>query len=140
MYRERGWSLKGVKIIGEVSGKKFDRRNMMAGLCNKVCLAPFVYNANTNTELLNIWLRDCLLPLIGPGKTIVLDNASFHKNKKTIELVEAAGCTVIFLPPYSPDLNPIEKFWSWIKREVRSNMHNFDSLDEVLDYVFVKAN
>lgn len=56
------------------------------------------------------------------GQVVVLDNATFHKSKKTKELIESVGCRVIFLLPYSPDLNPIEKFWAnmkkWIKQKI----------------------
>ncbi|NSM56356.1 hypothetical protein HET73_01860 [Wolbachia endosymbiont of Atemnus politus] len=52
-----------------------------------------------------------LIPILKPGQTIVLDNASFHKSERTKELIENAGCKILFLPPYSPDLNPIEHFW-----------------------------
>jgi transposase len=65
-----------------------------------------------------------------------MDNASFHKNKRTKELIEQAGCKLIYLPPYSPDLNPIEKFWGWLKSQIRSIMSNFTSLDEVIECVF----
>jgi len=78
------------------------------------------------------------LPEIGPGKVIVLDNASFHKNKRTKELIERAGCRLIYLPPYSPDLNPIEKFWSWLKRKIRSIMGDFNSQKEILNFALVK--
>ena len=78
------------------------------------------------------------MPEIGPGKVIVLDNASFHKNKRTKELIERAGCRLIYLPPYSPDLNPIEKFWSWLKRKIRSIMGDFNSQKEILNFALVK--
>ena len=79
------------------------------------------------------------MPEIGPGKVVVLDNATFHKSPEIKKVVEAAGCTLLYLPPYSPDLNPIEKFWSWLKRMVRSIMHNFTSLDDVLNFAFTKC-
>jgi len=60
-----------------------------------------------------------LAPALKPEMVVVIDNASFHKSKKTIELIEAAGCRIIFLPPYSPDFNPIEHFWAAIKSSIR---------------------
>jgi len=51
-----------------------------------------------------------------------MDNAAFHKSKKTKELIESAGCKLIFLPPYSPELNPIEKFWANMKRWIRNRL------------------
>jgi len=60
-----------------------------------------------------------LVPSLKPGMVLVIDNASFHKSKKIIDLVESVGCGVIFLPPYSPDLNPIEHYWAAIKSTIR---------------------
>ena len=140
IHRERGRALKGEKIYGEVSGKRFQGTNIIAGKCGKEIYAPIVYKNTTDTAFFNIWLTECLLPEIGKGKVIILDNASFHKNKRTKEIIEAAGCTLIYLPPYSPDLNPIEKFWSWLKRKIRSIVKNFASLEDTLIAAFAKWN
>jgi transposase len=57
-----------------------------------------------------------LIKALKPGKAVVMDSAIFQKSKNTRELIKSIGCKVIFLPPYSPDLNPIEKFWANMKR------------------------
>ena len=57
-----------------------------------------------------------------------MDNASFHQSVKTKELIESVGCKIIFLPPYSPDLNPIEKFWANMKRWIKDKITLFDTL------------
>ena len=67
---------------------------------------------------------------------MILDNAAFHKSSKTKELIEGAGCTLLFLPPYSPDLNPIEKYWANLKAKIKSSVHNFHSLSSSIDYAF----
>jgi transposase len=56
-----------------------------------------------------MWVKDFLLPELKPGQVLIMDNAAFHKSQETKKLIETAGCRVLFLPPYSPDLNPIEK-------------------------------
>lgn len=66
------------------------------------------------------FLQDGLLPVLEPGSVLVLDNASIHRGGVIRELVEKAGCSLLYLPPYSPDLNPIEPAWSWIKHRVRT--------------------
>ena len=85
-------------------------------------IAPFVFNGTCNTELFNNWVEQFLIKELTAGQVVVLDNATFHKSKKTKELIESVGCRVIFLLPYSPDLNPIEKFWAnmkkWIKQKI----------------------
>lgn len=57
--------------------------------------------------------------------TIVIDNASFHKSKKIDDLIEQAGCELLYLPPYSPDLNPIEKYWHKLKTQIKKKMRDF---------------
>ena len=61
-------------------------------------------------KLFNRWVEHFLIKELPPGQVVVMDNASFHKSPKTRELIESVGCRLIFLPPYSPNLNPIEKF------------------------------
>jgi len=73
-----------------------------------------------------------------PGQFVVMDNASFHKSQKTKELIESVGCKVIFLPPYSPDLNPIEKFWANMKRWIKSKITGFDKLYDALVEFFAR--
>jgi transposase len=73
-----------------------------------------------------------LLKEIGEGSVIVLDNAAFHKRSVLPALAKSCNCEVLFLPPYSPDLNPIEMKWAWLKRTLRDIIHRFDSLDDAL--------
>jgi transposase len=60
-----------------------------------------------------------LVPALKPGQVVIIDNATFHKSQEIIDLIKAAGCRVIFLPPYSPDLNPIEHSWAALKKSIR---------------------
>ena len=95
-------------------------------------------NCPIKSELLhfNYWLENCLLPTLGPGYTIVMDNAAFHKSEKTKILIEKARCNLLFLPPYSPDLNPIEKFWANLKAKIRKCIRRFPSLADAIDNAF----
>ena len=77
-----------------------------------------------------------LLPELEVGSVIVMDNTSYHKSKKTQELIEENGCKVMYLPPYSPDLNKIENYWEIIKKEVKKYYHLFNSLQETLSFIF----
>lgn len=94
--------------------------NLIAGLFNQKIIAPLAFNGYTDSMLFNEWLKKQLLPLLPKDSVLVLDNAPFHKSVKTKELVEKAGCHLLFLPPYSPDLNPIENFWAVLKAKVRN--------------------
>ena len=113
-------SKRGTKVIGEQSGKFRKRISVIAGYCQNKFLAPMTFDGYCDTMAFNAWLELMLLPVLKHGQTIILDNASFHKSKKTKELIKSAGCKILFLPPYSPDFNPIEKAWANIKRIVRS--------------------
>ena len=74
----------------------------------------------TDTEVFRAYVQHVLLPTLKPGDVVILDNLSPHKHPQTTQLVEQAGASVRYLPPYSPDLNPIEKMWSKVKAALRS--------------------
>lgn len=77
-----------------------------------------------------------LLKNIKKGTVIVMDNAAFHRKRELEKLTEDAECSILFLPPYSPDLNPIEKFWSWLKRKLRETLENFSTLNDAITSAF----
>lgn len=120
--KDRGWGKKSEKLVGKKSGKYYERTNIIAGYVNYKSVAPMVFNGTCNTNLFEKWVENFLIKELKPGQFVVMDNAAFHKSKKTQELIESVGCRIIFLPPYSPDLNPIEKFWAnmkrWIKQQI----------------------
>ena len=82
--------------------------------------ACMVVDGATNKEVFLAYVQHILLPTLKPGDIIVLDNLSAHKNQETRDLIESVGAELWFLPPYSPDLNPIEKMWSKIKSILRT--------------------
>jgi len=136
VFREYGWSKRGTAIPGSVSGKRYARESFIAGKLGTQIIAPFCYTGTCDTELFNMWLQKLLIPILEPGHIIIMDNASFHKSEKTKELITKAGCTLLFLPPYSPDFNPIEKFWANFKRKVRNTIQKYKSLSETIDVTF----
>lgn len=95
------------------------------------------FKGTCNTELFNFWLKDVLVPALNHGQIIVLDNATFHKSQKTKDLIEAAGCQILFLPPYSPDLNPIEVFWANLKAKIKNLLAASFSLQQAIDKAFI---
>jgi transposase len=74
----------------------------------------------TDTQAFRAYVQNVLCPTLVPGDLVVMDNLSPHKSDPTLALIAAAGAEVLFLPPYSPDLNPIEKMWSKVKALLRS--------------------
>ncbi len=73
------------------------------------------YKGTCNGKLFEGWVEKFLLPQLKPGQTIIMDNATFHKSKRTKNLIESAGCHLLLLPPYSPDFNPINDFGPGLK-------------------------
>ena len=102
-----------------MKGNKYHRINIIGAYCNNQCIAPFVHETTTDTKLFNGWVEKCLLPQLKQGQVVVMDNYSIHKSIKTKEMIESVGCKILFLPPYSPDLNPIEKYWAKLKARFR---------------------
>ena len=74
----------------------------------------------TDTEVFQTYVRQVLCPALHPGDVVVMDNLGPHKNQETLNLITQAGAQALFLPAYSPDLNPIEKMWSKVKNFLRS--------------------
>ena len=136
LYREYARAPRGQKIIAKISGKKFKRTNIMAGICCGKWVAPLEYGGTTDSILFEYWFENCLLKEVKKGSTIVLDNATFHRKSVLPDLAKRYGCEVLFLPPYSPDLNPIEKKWAWLKRKLREILHRFNLFDDALKNVF----
>ena len=134
--KDRGWDLKGVIIKGKKSGKYYKRTNIIAGYTNNIPIAPFVFKGPCNTELFNKWVEECLICELKPGQVVIMDNAAFHRSPRTRELIESVGCKLMFLPPYSPDLNPIEKFWANMKRWIRDKIAQFTRLYNAIEHFF----
>ena len=136
LHREYAYSLRGQKIFAKISGKKFKRTNIIAGICQGEWVAPMEYAGTTDSVLFEFWFKNCLLQEVDAGSTIILDNATFHKKSVLPDLAKRYNCEVLFLPPYSPDLNPIEKKWAWLKKRLRKVLPNFDSFQLALQNSF----
>lgn len=104
-----GWSTKGERCYARPPGNRGIRISVIAGLHQHKLAAPCHFTGFTDTSFFNEWLENHLLPELPSGVTIIMDNARFHKSSRTREIIEKAGCFLLFLPPYSPDLNPIEQ-------------------------------
>jgi transposase len=129
-WRDYGWGPVGARVYGEKPSGTRPRTGLIGGYLNGRLIAPLLFDGTCNTELFNLWLRTQLLPILRPGTGIGLDNAAFHKSRETLDLIRAAGCKLLFLPPYSPHLNPIEKLWGTIKRAWKYHAHL--SIDQLI--------
>jgi hypothetical protein len=116
----------GQRYYESHSGHYKKRISMVGGLCREAFLAPFMFNGHCNTQVFEVYIEKILIPTLTPGKIIVVDNASFHQSQKIKDFIAKADCQFIYLPPYSPDLNPIEHYWHKIKNAIRKQMRNVE--------------
>jgi len=99
-------------------------------LLGKQLIAASFYETNVNADIVLSWAKNVLLPSLPEKSVIVLDNASFHKRQDFKDSISSQQHTLLYLPPYSPDLNPIEKKWAQIKSIRRKFKLSFEKLYE----------
>jgi len=119
LFRTRGRGLCGQRIhdTGPMGG--WQTQTFIAGLREHTMIAPWVLDGPMNTAAFETYLKTQLVPTLNPGDVVVLDNLSSHKSARAREIIEQAGCWFLFLPAYSPDLNPIEMAFSKLKAHLR---------------------
>jgi transposase len=129
------------EIIEDVKrGARFDRVNVIGALCGGVHFAIECFRQAADSAFFEAWVANCLLKVIPKGYTVIMDNAGFHRKKRLRKIVRGK-VRLLFLPPYSPDYNPIEKTWANMKRHLRSNLQAFPSVDSAIyDYFGVIVN
>ena len=134
IYREYARAPRGVKVYDKISGKKYKRTNIVAGKCGEEILSPLVYDGKMDSQFFETWFKEMFLNEVEENKVIIMDNASFHRKKILYELCNNANknLRLIFLPPYSPELNPIEKYWSILKRKIEKfNKNNKGFIEKI---------
>jgi transposase len=117
--REYARAVKGKPVVTNILGKRTARTSIIAGLNAGKPVAPMYFEGYCNTDVVKQWVKDVLTPVLIPGQVVIWDNASFHQCTEFSQLIESAGCRLIYLPTYSPDLNPIEQWWSALKARIR---------------------
>lgn len=119
MARTRGRSRRGTRLIGRVPHGHWKTTTFVAGLrCGEIA-APFVIERPINGTIFLAYVHQCLVPTLTAGDIVVMDNLSSHKVVGVREAIETAGAKLLYLPPYSPDLNPIELLFAKLKALLR---------------------
>ncbi len=136
LCREYGWAMRGKALIGTVSGRKFKRTGIVAAKMGKSIIAPMQYDGTMDSNLFEAWFEAQLLPSLPKNSVVVMDNASFHRKSRLFSLAEQGRVRLVFLPPYSPEYNPIETFWAWLKRHLRKILPLHTSFDNALCSAF----
>ena len=135
MPRPRGYSQKGERCYGTHDWHAKGRINAIGALLGALLLTVSLFTGSINSDVFYAWLTEDLLPKLPSGSVIVMDNATFHKRADMIQAIESEGHILEYLPPYSPDLNPIEKKWAQAKAIRRQNRCNVEELfSKYLDY------
>ena len=124
--RAYGWSPQGEPCWGEKPGHRTHRVSLIAALHPHPLIAPLVFEGTCTTLLFEAYVEQCLVPVLKPGQLVIYDNARFQQSTQARQLIEGAGCTQKFLPPYSPALNPIEHYWFPLKQRVRKLLPSYN--------------
>ena len=128
MPRTHGYSTKGYRCYGVQDWGARGRTNAIGALIDKELVTVSLFDQNINTEVFNCWVNNDLIHKLPQNSIIVMDNAAFHKSQKMKDKIKLAGHTLEYLPPYSPDLNPIEHKWAQAKSLRRKLSCDIDSL------------
>jgi transposase len=115
----RGWGERGERLIGKSPHGRWRTYTFLAALRSDRVDAPFLFDGPINSERFRAWIEPALVPPLKPGDVVVLDNLSSHKGKVVRQAIRDAGAHLLFLPAYSPDLNPIEQFFAKLKHWLR---------------------
>ena len=119
MTRTRGWHRRGEPLHAKTPHGHWRTMTFLAALRNNAITAPWVLDGPINGEAFLAYVERVLVPTLKPGDIVVMDNLGSHKGRAVRAAIRAAGARLLFLPPYSPDLNPIEQVFSKLKTLLR---------------------
>jgi transposase len=120
MTRLYGRAPRGERVVSKVPHGHWKTTTMLSAIRLEGPCAAVTVDGAVDAEIFGIYIRDILAPQLRPGDVLVLDNLPAHKSPSVREAVEAVGARLFYLPPYSPDYNPIENMWSKVKSYLRS--------------------
>lgn len=116
----RGWSTRGKRLVAHTPYGHWKTMTFIAALRHDRISAPWVIDGPINGELFALYVEKVLAPTLAKGEVVILDNLGSHKGKSARNAIRATGAHLLFLPPYSPDLNPIEQVFAKLKHLMRA--------------------
>ncbi len=119
MTRLRGWSRRGARLLALVPHGHWKTLTFLAALRSDRIDAPCVFDGPINGERFAAYVEQFLLPTLKPGDIVIMDNLGSHKGQAVRSAIRSVGARLLFLPPYSPDLNPIEQVFAKLKTLLR---------------------
>lgn len=134
----RGWGPRGQRLQARVPHNHWKTLTFIAALRVDRVDAPWVIDGPINGELFTLYVENVLVPTLAKGDIVILDNLGSHKGKRARRAIRQAGAHLLFLPPYSPDLNPIEQLFAKLKHlmreaEARTVEDTWRKVGELLD-------
>jgi transposase len=120
MTRSYARAPRGQRVREATPQGRWQILTMLAALSTRGLEAPMTIAEPTDGDIFLAYLEQVLCPRLRPGQVVIMDNSAAHKVAGVRELIEAAGARLLYLPPYSPDLNPIEQAWSKVKQILRA--------------------
>jgi transposase len=137
LVRTWGRSDCGTRCVGSAPQGHWKVMTAVAAIRLDGLTAPFTIDCPMDGEIFSTYVQRVLVPTLHPGDVVVMDNLPAHKRPQIRQLIEAAGATLLYLPPYSPDFNPIEMIWSKAKRLLRTiAARTIDLLHEAFGQAF----
>jgi transposase len=133
LTKRSGWSPKGQRYRSHAPFGSWKTQTFIAGLRSHSMVAPWIVNAPMNAEIFETWIETQLVPTLSKGDVVIADNVRFHKSEKAENLIRQKGAWLLFLPAYSPDLNPIEMVFSKLKTLLRKKAaRSFEAISNAL--------
>ena len=133
MTRLRGRSKCGTRLTAPAPFGAWGTQTFIAGLAHDQLIAPWVIKGAMDGAAFAAYVREVLVPEIEPGTVVICDNLATHKNAEAVAALRAHGCWFLYLPPYSPDLNPIEQAFAKLKAHLRKfSARTFSDLFEAI--------
>jgi transposase len=139
LTRIRGWAEGGKRLVESIPSGKWQTNTLVHAVALDGTRAAMVLDGPINGESFTGFCTWLLAPALHPGDLVVMDNLSSHKSALAVEAIQAVGADVVYLPPYSPDLNPIENLFSKVKQLIRGlRPRSLDKIVEAVEQVLPK--